>query len=232
MPDERGYYGKYGGRFVPETLMPALIELEENFRACMKDEAFKEELSDYLKHYVGRESPLYLAKRLTEYCGGARIYLKREDLNHTGAHKINNALAQVLLSKRMGKHRIVAETGAGQWGSALSFGGAVFGVEIKIYMVKISYEQKPYRRVMMETWGAKCVPSPSTDTKAGRAVLAKEPDCPGSLGIAISEAVEEALSRDDTHYALGSVLNHVLLHQTINGIEAKILMEKADRRRL
>jgi tryptophan synthase beta chain len=158
----------------------------------------------------------------------AKIFYKYEGNSPPGSHKPNTAIAQAYYSKMEGIKRITTETGAGQWGSALSFGGAAFGVEIKVYMVKISYDQKPYRRVMMETWGAKCVPSPSTDTKAGRAVLAKDPDCPGSLGIAISEAVEEALSRDDTHYALGSVLNHVLLHQTINGIEAKKLMEKAD----
>ena len=128
MPDERGYFGRFGGKFVPEILMPALIELEENFRSCLKDESFNNELNDLLKHYVGRESPLYYAKRLTDYCGGAKIYIKREDLNHTGAHKINNALAQVLLTKRMGKQKIVAETGAGQHGVAVATAAACINV--------------------------------------------------------------------------------------------------------
>jgi tryptophan synthase beta chain len=136
-------------------------------------------------------------------------------------------VAQAYYNQQEGVKRITTETGAGQWGSALSFAGACFGIEIKVYMVAVSYHQKPYRRVMMQTWGANCVPSPSSDTKTGRDILAKDPDCPGSLGIAISEAVEDAVSRDDTHYSLGSVLNHVLLHQTINGLEAKQLMEKA-----
>ena len=176
-----------------------------------------------------RPTPLFRAHRLEKALDTpAKIFYKYEGISPPGSHKPNTAVAQAYYNKQEGIKRITTETGAGQWGSALSFGGATFGVEIKVYMVKISYEQKPYRRVMMETWGAKCVPSPSTETKSGRNVLAKDPDCPGSLGIAISEAVEEALSRDDTHYALGSVLNHVLLHQTINGIEAKKLMEKAD----
>jgi len=176
-----------------------------------------EEVRDVYR--LWRPTPLFRAHRLEKALDTpAKIFYKYEGNSPPGSHKPNTAVAQAYYNKMEGIKRITTETGAGQWGSALSFGGAVFGVEIKIYMVKISYEQKPYRRVMMETWGAKCVPSPSTDTKAGRAVLAKEPDCPG----------KEALSRDDTHYALGSVLNHVLLHQTINGIEAKILMEKAD----
>jgi len=158
----------------------------------------------------------------------AKIYYKYEGTSPPGSHKPNTSTAQVYYNKKEGVERIATETGAGQWGSALSFAGAYFGVKIKVYMVRISYNQKPYRRVMMETWGATCVPSPSQDTKAGRAMLAKDPDCPGSLGLAISEAVEDAVTHDDTKYSLGSVLNHVLLHQTINGLETKKLMEKID----
>ncbi|OPL09488.1 MAG: tryptophan synthase subunit beta [delta proteobacterium ML8_F1] len=192
MPDERGYYGKYGGRFVPETLMPALIELEENFRACMKDEAFKEELSDYLKHYVGRESPLYLAKRLTEYCGGARIYLKREDLNHTGAHKINNALAQVLLSKRMGKHRIVAETGAGQHGVATATAAALFGMECTVFMGEEDIKRQALNVFRMKLLGARV-----EAVTSGSRVLKD----------AVNEAMRYWVSHlEDTHYVIGSVL--------------------------
>lgn len=157
----------------------------------------------------------------------ARIFYKYEGTSPPGSHKPNTAVAQVYYNMKEGTKRITTETGAGQWGSALSFGGACFGVEIKVYMVAISYHQKPYRRVMMETWGANCIPSPSNETNAGRAMLEKDPDCPGSLGLAISEAVEEAVSRDDTHYSLGSVLNHVLLHQTVIGQEAKKQMEMA-----
>jgi len=123
--------------------------------------------------------------------------------------------------------RVATETGAGQWGSSLAFACNLFGLECKVYMVRVSYNQKPYRRIMMETWGAKCVPSPSPDTKAGRDMLAKDPDCPGSLGLAISEAVEDAIGREDTHYSLGSVVNHVLLHQTVIGQEAMKQMEMA-----
>jgi len=158
----------------------------------------------------------------------AKIFYKYEGTNQCGSHKPNTAVAQAYYNKKEGVNRITTETGAGQWGSALSFAGALFDVEIKVYMVGISFYQKPYRRIMMETWGATCVPSPSRETKTGRDMLAKDPDCPGSLGLAISEAVEEAVSRDDTHYSLGSVLNHVLLHQTIIGEEARKQMEMAD----
>ena len=142
----------------------------------------------------------------------AKIFYKYEGTSPPGSHKPNTAVAQAYYNKAEGINRISTETSAGQWGSSLCFGGACFGLEIKVYMVAISFHQKPYRRVMMETWGGKCIPSPSPDTKAGRAILEKDPDCPGSLGLAISEAVEEAVSREDTHYSLGSVLNHVLLH--------------------
>jgi len=176
-----------------------------------------------------RPTTLYRAHRLEKALDTpAKIFYKYEGTSPPGSHKPNTAVAQAYYNKQEGIKRMATETGAGQWGSALSFGGACFNLEIKVYMVKISYNQKPYRRIMMETWGAKCVPSPSPDTKAGRDMLAKDPDCPGSLGLAISEAVEDTISHDDTHYAIGSVLNHVLLHQTVNGLEAKKLMEKAD----
>jgi tryptophan synthase beta chain len=159
----------------------------------------------------------------------AKIFYKYEGTSQAGSHKPNTAVAQAYYNKKEGIKRMTTETGAGQWGSALSMGCMFFGIELKVYMVRISYNQKPYRRIMMETWGANCVPSPSPDTKAGRDMLAKDPDCTGSLGLAISEAVEDAVSRDDTHYSLGSVLNHVLLHQTINGLETrKLMMEQAD----
>ena len=176
-----------------------------------------------------RPTTLFRAHRLEKALDTpAKIFYKYEGTSPPGSHKPNTAVAQAYYNKQEGIKRITTETGAGQWGSALSFAGACFGLEIKVYMVRISYDQKPYRRVMMETWGAKCVPSPSPDTKTGRDMLAKDPDCTGSLGLAISEAVEDAVSRDDTHYSLGSVLNHVLLHQTVNGIEAQKLFEKAD----
>jgi tryptophan synthase beta chain len=158
----------------------------------------------------------------------AKIFYKYEGTNQAGSHKPNTAVAQAYYNKQEGIKRITTETGAGQWGSALAFAGALFDIEIKVYMVRISYDQKPYRRIAMELWGANCVPSPSTDTKVGKAMLEKWPDCPGSLGLAISEAVEDAVSREDTHYSLGSVVNHVLLHQTIIGEETIKQMEMAD----
>jgi tryptophan synthase beta chain len=158
----------------------------------------------------------------------AKIFYKYEGTSQAGSHKPNTAVAQAYYNKKEGIKRITTETGAGQWGSALAMGCAFFGIELKVYMVRISYDQKPYRRILMETWGANCVPSPSTDTKAGRGMLEKWPDCPGSLGLAISEAVEDAVTRDDTHYSIGSCLNHVLLHQTIQGEECRKQMEMAD----
>jgi len=185
-----------------------------------------EEVRDVYK--LWRPTPLFRAHRLEKALDTpAKIFYKYEGGSPPGSHKPNTAVAQVYYNKKEGIKRITTETGAGQWGSALSFAGACFGVEIKVYMVAISYQQKPYRRIMMETWGAKCVSSPSPDTKVGQEMLAKWPDCPGSLGLAISEAVEDCVTHPDTHYSLGSVLNHVLLHQTINGLEAKKLMEKA-----
>ncbi|MFZ5517151.1 MAG: TrpB-like pyridoxal phosphate-dependent enzyme [Candidatus Zhuqueibacterota bacterium] len=175
-----------------------------------------------------RPSPLYRAWRLEKALDTpAKIYYKYEGVSPAGSHKPNTAVAQAYYNKMEGVKRITTETGAGQWGSALSLACNYFGIECKVYMVKISYQQKPYRRAMIMTWGATVIPSPSNETNAGRMILAENPDSPGSLGIAISEAVEEAVSREDTKYSLGSVLNHVLLHQTIVGLEAKKQMEIA-----
>src|SRR5712671_7295042 len=169
-----------------------------------------------------RPSPLYRAERLEAALDTpAHIYYKYEGVSPAGSHKPNTALAQAYYNKEQGVTRLATETGAGQWGSALAFAGAYFGLEVKVYMVRASYDQKPYRRILMETYGAEVVPSPSTTTNYGRSVLAASPDSPGSLGMAISEAVEDAATRDDTKYSLGSVLNHVLLHQTVIGQETK-----------
>ena len=168
-----------------------------------------------------RPSPLYRAHRLERALDTpAHIYYKYEGVSPAGSHKPNTAIAQAFYNQQEGVKRIATETGAGQWGSAMSFAGALFGLEVKVYMVRASYDQKPYRRILMETYGAEVVASPSLTTNYGRAVLADTPDSPGSLGMAISEAVEDAATRDDTKYALGSVLNHVLLHQTVIGLEA------------
>jgi tryptophan synthase beta chain len=175
-----------------------------------------------------RPTNLFRAYRLEKALDTpAKIYYKYEGTSPPGSHKPNTAVAQAYYNKKEGIKRITTETGAGQWGSSLAFACNLFDIECKVYMVKVSYNQKPYRRIMMQTWGATCVPSPSPDTKAGRDMLAKDPDCPGSLGLAISEAVEDAVMREDTHYSLGSVLNHVLLHQTIIGQEAMKQMEMA-----
>lgn len=157
----------------------------------------------------------------------ARIYYKNEGVSPPGSHKPNTAVAQAYYNREEGVRRITTETGAGQWGSALAMGCNFFGIELKVYMVKISYHQKPYRRSLMEIWGASVTPSPSEETESGRSILAKDPDSLGSLGIAISEAVEVAAKNEDTKYSLGSVLNHVLLHQTIVGEEALLQMEMA-----
>jgi len=168
-----------------------------------------------------RPSPLYRAHRLEAALDTpAHIYYKYEGVSPAGSHKPNTALAQAFYNKEAGVKRLATETGAGQWGSALAFAGAVFGLDVKVYMVRASYDQKPYRRILMETYGAEVVASPSPTTNYGRKVLAETPENPGSLGIAISEAVEDAATRDDTKYSLGSVLNHVLLHQTVIGQEA------------
>jgi tryptophan synthase beta chain len=176
-----------------------------------------------------RPSPLFRARRLEKALQTpARIYYKYEGVSPAGSHKPNTAVPQAFYNKEAGVTRISTETGAGQWGSSLAFAGALFGLEIQVFMVKVSYNQKPYRRALMETYGARCIASPSMETNFGRALLAKSPDNNGSLGIAISEAVEVAASRDDTKYALGSVLNHVLLHQTVVGQEAIAQMDLAN----
>ena len=175
-----------------------------------------------------RPSPLYRARRLERSLDTpAKIYYKYEGVSPAGSHKPNTAVAQAFYNKEAGVKRLTTETGAGQWGSALAFAGAVFGLDVRVYMVKVSFYQKPYRKALMEAWGAECVASPSTETNAGRRILAEHPDSPGILGIAISEAVEVAAQRTDTKYSLGSVLNHVLLHQTVVGQEAMAQLEMA-----
>ncbi len=175
-----------------------------------------------------RPTPLYRARRLEQMLKTpAKIYYKWEGVSPPGSHKPNTAVAQAYYNMKEGVTRLATETGAGQWGSALAFGTMVFGLECTIYMVKVSYEQKPYRRILMETWGAECIPSPSERTQYGRRVLEQDPKCPGSLGIAISEAIEDAATHEDTKYSIGSCLNHVLLHQTVVGLEAKKQMEIA-----
>ena len=180
-----------------------------------------------------RPTPLHRAYRLEKALGTpARIYYKNESVSPPGSHKPNTAVAQAYFNKKEGVKRLATETGAGQWGSALAFGCNLFGLKCTVYMVKVSYEQKPYRKIMMQTWGAEAHASPTNLTNAGRAMLEKDPNCPGSLGLAISEAVEDAATHDDTKYSLGSVLNHVLLHQTVVGLELqkqlKIAREKPD----
>ena len=185
--------------------------------------------------YSWRPSPLYRAYALEKALGTpARIYYKNEGVSPAGSHKPNTAVPQAWYNKQFGIKRITTETGAGQWGSALAFACSLLGIECKVYMVRISFEQKPFRRLMMETWGAKCVASPSNETKAGRDILAKHPETPGSLGMAISEAVEAAVTdpTGQTRYSLGSVLNHVMLHQTIIGLEAKKQLAKVGEKKV
>ncbi len=201
--------------------------------ACIMQEVTQEreiEIPEPVRevYRLWRPAPLYRARRLEQALDTpAKIYYKYEGVSPSGSHKPNTAVAQAFYNKEEGVKKISTETGAGQWGSSLAFAGNLFGLEISVYMVKVSYQQKPYRRALMETYGARCVPSPSDETASGRAILAEHPDSTGSLGIAISEAVEVAAQNDDTKYALGSVLNHVLLHQTIIGMEAMQQLEMA-----
>ena len=175
-----------------------------------------------------RPAPLFRARRLEKALDTpARIFYKYEGVSPPGSHKPNTAVPQAFYNREAGVRKLSTETGAGQWGSSLAFAGQLFGIEVKVYMVKVSYNQKPYRRALMETYGATCIASPSDQTDSGRAVLAQDPDSPGSLGIAISEAVEVAAKNPDTNYSLGSVLNHVLIHQSVIGIEAIEQMEMA-----
>jgi tryptophan synthase beta chain len=191
-PDERGYYGEFGGRFVPETLMPALKQLEEAFGKAMSDDEFADELDYYLREYVGRPNPLYFAERLTKVIGGPRIYFKREDLNHTGAHKINNTLGQVLLAVRMGKSRIIAETGAGQHGVATATAAAMFGLECDVYMGCEDIRRQRLNCIRMQLLGANVVP-----VREGSQTLKD----------ATNEALRDWMgSFDDTHYIIGSVV--------------------------
>jgi len=187
-----------------------------------------EEVQDVYRLY--RSTPLVRAKNLERVLDTpAEIYYKYEGVSPAGSHKPNTAIPQAFCNKQAGVKRLTTETGAGQWGSSLAFACNIFGLECKVYMVRVSYEQKPYRRSMIRAWGGEVVASPSSDTNTGRGILQKDPNSAGSLGIAISEAVEDAATRDDTNYSLGSVLNHVLLHQTIIGQEAMKQLEKLER---
>ncbi len=195
----------------------ALIEQEVSTKRWID---IPEEVLDI--YTLWRPSPLYRAHRFEMAIDTpARIYYKYEGVSPAGSHKPNTSIPQAYYNKKAGVKRIATETGAGQWGSAMALAGSMFGLDVTVYMVRVSYDQKPYRRIAMETWGADVHPSPSMVTNAGRKILDSDPESPGSLGIAISEAVEDAATHSDTNYALGSVLNHVLLHQTVIGLEAK-----------
>ncbi|HBZ56281.1 MAG TPA: TrpB-like pyridoxal phosphate-dependent enzyme, partial [Syntrophobacteraceae bacterium] len=179
------------------------------------------------KYLLWRPTPLYRARNFEKALNApVRIYYKNEGVSPPGSHKPNTAVPQAYYNKVFGIKRLSTETGAGQWGSALSMACQMFGLECRVFMVKVSYQQKPYRRLMMMTWGAECIASPSDRTRAGRTILAANPDSPGSLGIAISEAIEDAVGDPQARYSLGSVLNHVLLHQTIIGLEAQKQLEQ------
>ncbi|PSN87734.1 TrpB-like pyridoxal-phosphate dependent enzyme [Candidatus Marsarchaeota G2 archaeon ECH_B_SAG-G16] len=218
----------------PKTLKP--VSPEPLFRIFAKElvlqevsrERFIKIPDEVLEAYktIPRPTPLIRAKRLEEALGTpARIYFKWEGVSPAGSHKPNTAIPQAYYNAKQGTKRVVTETGAGQWGSALAMACAFFGLKCTVYMVAASYRQKPGRRIMMETWGAQVFPSPSERTRFGRSILEKEPDHPGSLGIAISEALEDVLSDESARYCLGSVLNHVLMHQTVIGLEAKKQLE-------
>jgi len=212
----------------PTRLPPPLFPEVLNEQEFSKERYIEipEEVREVYK--LWRPTPFYRARRWEKALDTpAKIYYKWEGVSPPGSHKPNTAVAQAYYNKKEGVKRLTTETGAGQWGSALAFGCRLFGLECKVYMVKVSYHQKPYRRVLMEIWGAEVVPSPSQDTESGKRILAQDPETSGSLGIAISEAVEDAGSREDTKYSLGSVLNHVLLHQTVVGLETRKQLEKA-----
>ncbi|MDP9223237.1 MAG: TrpB-like pyridoxal phosphate-dependent enzyme [Actinomycetota bacterium] len=211
----------------PEDLAPLFpMELIGQEVAEEAEIAIPEEVLDIYR--LWRPTPLYRAHRLEAAIGTrSRIFYKYEGVSPAGSHKPNTAVAQAFYSKREGRTRLSTETGAGQWGSALAFASKLMGLECKVYMVRVSYDQKPFRRSLIEAWGGEVVSSPSGDTQCGRATREEHPDSSGSLGIAISEGVEDAAGRDDTAYSLGSVLNHVLLHQTVIGQEARAQMELA-----
>ncbi len=213
LPDQKGYFGSYGGRFVPETLMTALLELEESYRACKEDSAFRQELQDYLKQYCGRPTPLYYASRLTAMLGGAKVYLKREDLNHTGAHKINNTLGQALMAVRMGKKRIIAETGAGQHGVATATVATMFGLECDIYMGEEDIRRQELNVFRMKLLGARVI----TVTSGSK-----------TLKDATNEALRDWVANvENTHYIIGSVVGPhpypamVRDFQTVIGLETR-----------
>ncbi len=211
----------------PQDLLPIFpMELIEQEFSPKPEIDIPGEVLDIYR--LWRATPLYRARRLEKALDTpAHIYYKYEGTSPAGSHKPNTAIAQAYYNKRAGMRRLATETGAGQWGSALALACQMFGMECTVYMVRISYDQKPSRRMMMHTWGAEVFASPSDHTNAGRGVLAASPDSPGSLGIAISEAVEDAATHSDTNYSLGSVLNHVMLHQTVIGQEAKLQMQLA-----
>ncbi len=226
--------GPDGQPVKPEMLAPVfpmnLIEQEVSTQRWIN---IPDEILQLL--YLWRPSPLYRASRLEKALGTpARIYYKNEGVSPAGSHKPNTAIPQAWYNKQFGIERLTTETGAGQWGSALAFACSLIGLECKVFMVRISFDQKPYRKLMMATWGANCVASPSCETNAGREILKKDPNTPGSLGIAISEAIEAAVSdrTGKTRYSLGSVLNHVMLHQTIIGLEAKKQLAKAGEKKV
>jgi tryptophan synthase beta chain len=216
-----------GKPVTPQDLLPlfpmGLIEQEVSSERWVK---IPDEVREAYR--LWRPSPLFRARRLEAALKTpARIYYKYEGVSPAGSHKPNTAVPQAYYNKIFGTKRIATETGAGQWGSSMAMAAGMFGLECTVYMVKVSFEQKPYRKSMMQLWGANVIPSPSDKTSAGRSILAKDPHSPGSLGIAISEAVEDAATHDDTRYALGSVLNHVCMHQTVIGLEAKEQMKLA-----
>ena len=211
----------------PQDLLPlfpmGLIEQEVSSERWVK---IPDEVREAYR--LWRPSPLFRARRLEAALGTpARIYYKYEGVSPAGSHKPNTAVPQAYYNKIFGTKRIATETGAGQWGTAIAMAAQMFGLECTVYMVKVSFEQKPYRKSMMQLWGATVIASPSDRTNAGRGILAKDPRSQGSLGIAISEAVEDAATHDDTRYSLGSVLNHVCMHQTVIGLEAKEQMKLA-----
>ncbi len=229
-PLDPAYNPQTGLPIGPEDLAP--IFAKELIRQEVSTDRYitiPEEVRDILT--LWRPSPLYRAHRLEAALGTpAKIYYKYEGVSPPGSHKPNTAIAQAYYNMKDGIERIATETGAGQWGSSLAFATQLFGMDCTVYMVRGSYDQKPYRKMMMQCWGAECIPSPSPVTNAGRTILEKDPETSGSLGIAISEAVEDAASKSTTNYSLGSVLNHVCLHQSVIGLEAKeqLAMDEAE----
>jgi tryptophan synthase beta chain len=211
----------------PQDLLPIFpISIIEQEMSTRREVPIPDEVRTALA--IWRPSPLVRAERFERAIGTrSHVYYKYEGVSPSGSHKPNTAVAQAFYNAKEGVKRLATETGAGQWGSSLAFAGSLFGLEVTVYMVRISYEQKPYRRSMMQTWGAKVFASPTDRTNAGRGILAKDPRSNGSLGIAISEAVEDAATHDDTKYSLGSVLNHVCMHQTVIGLEAQEQMKLA-----